>query len=103
MIMKYRVEVLAEVVLKSSIFWDIPLCSPLKVNRRFGGTCCLIRGALSKQTGCYLPHAGFLFGLFFDSEEAAGAMLATCFILICFLGLSFNPEDGDDIYLRNVS
>jgi hypothetical protein len=26
-------------LLKSSIFWDIMPCSPLKVNRRFGGTC----------------------------------------------------------------
>jgi hypothetical protein len=25
--------------LKSSIFWDITTCSPLKANRRFGGTC----------------------------------------------------------------
>jgi hypothetical protein len=25
-------------VMKSSIFWDIPPCRPLKVNRRFGGT-----------------------------------------------------------------
>jgi hypothetical protein len=25
---------------KSSIFWDITPCSPLKLNRRFGGTCC---------------------------------------------------------------
>jgi hypothetical protein len=25
--------------MKSSIFWDITPCSPLKVNRRFGGTC----------------------------------------------------------------
>jgi hypothetical protein len=24
---------------KSSLFWDITQCSPLKVNRRFGGTC----------------------------------------------------------------
>jgi hypothetical protein len=29
-------EVLAEVVIKSTIFWDITPCSPLKVNRRFG-------------------------------------------------------------------
>jgi hypothetical protein len=36
-------EVLTAVVMKSSIFWDITpcTCSPLKVNRRFGGTCCL--------------------------------------------------------------
>jgi hypothetical protein len=34
-------EVLTEVVMKISIFWDIRQCSSLKVNRRFGGTCCL--------------------------------------------------------------
>jgi hypothetical protein len=27
--------------MESSIFWDITPCSPLKVNRRLGGTCCL--------------------------------------------------------------
>jgi hypothetical protein len=31
-------EVLTAVVTKSSIFWDITPCSPLKVKRRFGGT-----------------------------------------------------------------
>jgi hypothetical protein len=31
-------EVLTAVVMKSSIFWDIKPCSPLKFNRRFGGT-----------------------------------------------------------------
>jgi hypothetical protein len=31
-------EVLTAVVVKSSIFWDLTSCSPLKVNRRFGGT-----------------------------------------------------------------
>jgi hypothetical protein len=25
--------------MKSSVFWDITPCSPLKANRRFGGTC----------------------------------------------------------------
>jgi hypothetical protein len=32
-------EVLTAVVIRSSIFWDIRPYSPLKVNRRFGGTC----------------------------------------------------------------
>jgi hypothetical protein len=32
------VDVLTAVVMKISIFWDITPCSPLKVNRRFGGT-----------------------------------------------------------------
>jgi hypothetical protein len=27
-------------MMKSSIFWDITSCSPLKVNRLFGGKCC---------------------------------------------------------------
>jgi hypothetical protein len=27
--------------MKNAIFWDITLCSPLKVNRHFGGTYCL--------------------------------------------------------------
>jgi hypothetical protein len=31
-------EVLTAVVMKSTIFRDITPCSPLKVNRRFGGT-----------------------------------------------------------------
>jgi hypothetical protein len=30
--------VLTAVIMKSSIFWDITSCSPLKVNARFGGT-----------------------------------------------------------------
>jgi hypothetical protein len=32
-------EVLTAVVMKISIFWDITLCGPLKINRRFGGIC----------------------------------------------------------------
>jgi hypothetical protein len=33
-----RFEVLTAVVMKSSIFWDITPCSPLKFSRHFGGT-----------------------------------------------------------------
>jgi hypothetical protein len=32
-----KFEVLTAVVMKSSIFWDISPCSPLKIYRRFGG------------------------------------------------------------------
>jgi type IV secretory pathway VirB3-like protein len=32
-------EVLTAVVVKSSIFWGMASCSPLRVKRRFGGTC----------------------------------------------------------------
>jgi hypothetical protein len=31
-------EVLTAVVIKGAIFWDMTPCSPLKINRRFGGT-----------------------------------------------------------------
>jgi hypothetical protein len=31
-------EVITAVVMKSSVFWDITPCGPLKVNRHFGGT-----------------------------------------------------------------
>jgi hypothetical protein len=31
-------EVLTAMVMKSTIFWDITLCNPLSVNRRFGVT-----------------------------------------------------------------
>jgi hypothetical protein len=69
--------------------WDITLCSPWKISRHFWGTAHLhVQGQrISKarnqhesrsQAGlCF--HAGFLFGLFFD------------------------PEDGGDMFLQNVS
>jgi hypothetical protein len=78
-------EVLAAVVIKSSILWDITPCSPLKVNRRFGETYRLhLLGRRISQTrkkqksACFLLPAGILFALFLD------------------------PEDGGDMFLRNV-
>jgi hypothetical protein len=62
-------------VKKSTFFWYKMPCSPLKVNQRFGGTYYIhLQEAL--LTTCV--HAGISFGLFFD------------------------PEDGGDIFLRNV-
>jgi hypothetical protein len=34
-------EMVVKFKLKSTVFWDITPCCPLKVNRRFGGTYCL--------------------------------------------------------------
>jgi hypothetical protein len=62
------------VVMKSTIFWDITPCSPLKVNRHFGGKYRLnLQGRKNKPSkkpawnqvasrDCF--HAGFLLGLF---------------------------------------
>jgi hypothetical protein len=54
--------VLTAVVMKSTVFWDMTPCSPLKVNRRFGGT--YLRALLAT---CF--QAGMLLGLFFDPEN----------------------------------
>jgi hypothetical protein len=75
---------------RSLIFYDVTLCFPLKVNRRFGGTYRLsLQGrriserrnqhdADSKQSAYCLFHAGFGLCLFFD------------------------PEDWGKMYLRNI-
>jgi hypothetical protein len=83
-----RSEILTETVMKSSIFWDITPCSPLNVNRRFGGTCRFrllgrreSQARISVKSGGkqHYFHAGFLLGLFLE------------------------PEDGRNMFLRNVS
>jgi hypothetical protein len=38
-----RYEVLTVSAMKLYVFWDITMCSQLKVKRRFGGTCHLCR------------------------------------------------------------
>jgi hypothetical protein len=43
-------EILTEVVMKSTIFWDITLCSTLKKNRRFGGTLPSSSGSKNKAS-----------------------------------------------------
>jgi hypothetical protein len=54
-------EVLTAVVMRSSIFWNITPCSPLKVNRRFGGIFRLHLWGSRKQrealTMLFLPPA----------------------------------------------
>jgi hypothetical protein len=46
------------VVMKSTIFWDIMMCSPLKVNRRFRGTSPPSSG--SKNKPIKKPGSSFL-------------------------------------------
>jgi hypothetical protein len=66
--------VLTEMAIESYIFWDVMSCSTLKVNRRFGGICCLhLQNGRKKQekTGRKrnLRHASLILGLFFDPED----------------------------------
>jgi hypothetical protein len=69
-------EVLTSVV-KSSLFWDITLCSWLKVNRRFGGTCRL------HLLGRRVNQARYQREMRWQAEL-------------------FDPQDGGDMFLRNV-
>jgi hypothetical protein len=65
--------------MKSSIFWNITPCNPIKVNRR------------SRRTyGLHLQGQKVNYA---RNHHEAGRFL---------LGLFFDPEDGDDLFLRNV-
>jgi hypothetical protein len=74
-------EVLTAVVMNITIFWDITACGPLRVNRRFGTA--------------YRLH---LHG----RKISRAAVLATCFHAGFLLDIFFDPEDGGDMFLRNV-
>jgi hypothetical protein len=67
--------------MKSSVFWDITPCSPLKVNGQFGGTCHL------HLQGLGICQVRNWRGSRWQAEQ---------------LGIFINPEDGGDIFLRNV-
>jgi hypothetical protein len=62
--------------MKSTILWDITPYSPLRVNRRFGGT---------------LPPSSW------SKNKPSNHLLS-----LWFLGLFFDPEDGGYMYLENV-
>jgi hypothetical protein len=65
------------IMLKISVFWDITLCSPVKVNQSSGVTCRLdlkgwrvIQARNQHQAGSKQRfHIGFLLDLLFDPED----------------------------------
>lgn len=67
-------------VVKSTVFRDMTLCSPLKVSRRFGGT-------------YYLQLQG-------RKESQASNWQAACFMLDSLLGIFFELDGGGDVLLR---
>jgi hypothetical protein len=68
--------------MKSVIFWDMTPCSPLKPNRHSRETCRLHRHGLKVSEKK-------------NSMKQAASKAA-------LLGLLLNPEDGSDMFLRNV-
>jgi hypothetical protein len=60
---------------RDSIFWDITLCSLLKVNRQFGGT-------------CYLHLQGWRVSEARNKHETGSS--------------TFNPDNEGDVFLRKV-
>jgi hypothetical protein len=80
--------------------------SPLNVNRSFGGTCCLYhQGQRPGKARNQIKTR--------DKQEAEQettvkgggkkAPLATCFRSDFLFGLFFDPEDGDNMFLRNIT
>jgi hypothetical protein len=82
-------------LIKSPIFWDITQCSPLKVDRRFGGKC---RPHLQ---GIRMSHPRNQHEEGSKQNQIRPTFLGTCFILL-FLGLFLKLEDGGDMFPRNV-
>jgi hypothetical protein len=93
---------------KSSVFWDIMSCSPLKVSRHFGGTChlhlqvCGIKQETSMKkvssrmiNDHFRQCPGLHLKLYDVSEVDVRPSAAACHLLHAgfLLGLFFDPED----------
>jgi hypothetical protein len=94
-------DVLTAVVRKISVFYDIMSCSPLKVKRHFGGKRRLHFQGRSCPTSCLAvppPPCFYINPIFLEAYCTAYYMLHSGF----FVSVFFDPEDGSDIFLRNV-
>jgi hypothetical protein len=83
--------VLTAMIMKSSVFWDMTPCSPLKVNQCFGGIsqfrlhCRRISQARQQHEAgsftCFLLHADFfcvMYSLFRNKGKSKGKKLSLC-------------------------
>jgi hypothetical protein len=77
---RVRFEVLTAVVMKSSIFWDITPCSPLNVNRRFGGKYRLLQGRRVIQTN----NANFYQNTRGHIHEDSFSLMLSCHLYLGF-------------------
>jgi hypothetical protein len=88
-------------VMKSINFWNIMPCSLLTVNRRFGGTYRLhLQGSRisqvrnQREAGNTQSSKGF-------SQQISDNLPPACLLVSCWTYF-FDPEDGGDMFLRNV-
>jgi hypothetical protein len=77
-------QVLTAVLMKISIFWDITPCIPLQSQPTFRRNMSLLSSGPKNKPG----------------KEPVE--LSTCFLSAFLLDLFTDPEDGGDIFLRNV-
>jgi hypothetical protein len=114
------VEVFTAVVMESIIFWVMMSCSPSSFNRRFGGTYRLhLQGRRNKfnknqlgsrwHSACHLLASWFLSSLFLQPwrwrqyvPQKRGTLLVICLLAGFCWTYFFDPEDGGDMFLRNV-
>jgi hypothetical protein len=69
-------------IIQSVIYYDITSYSLLKISWRFGGICRLhFQNKSTKKRGWYLFHAGFLLGLFFESENRINMFVRNVYLL----------------------
>jgi hypothetical protein len=72
-------------------FWNVVPCSPVEIDRRFGGTYCLhLKDQRVSQT---------------RSKHQVGRYSTLLYVILsaCFFrGLLYSPEDGGSMFLQNV-
>jgi hypothetical protein len=103
-------EVLVAVVMKSCIFWDMTPCSPLKINRRFRGTCFRIYEEAMHETSMKQAARGILLmmvsvsmnemALYYGRQNSSRILLPA---RACLLGLLIDADDAGSSFLRNYT